>query len=110
MGKQEWIQAVASGETELSFAEWQAAVKDGKKYICGYGTITVGVVVDMETKEIVRVVAEDDTLSHPCDFVNWTYMDSQFVETTPPPMPEVSQAIEVMTGQRTHWPEWDWSW
>jgi hypothetical protein len=109
MGKQEWIEAVTSGATELSFAEWQTS-SEHKKYICGFGVITVGVVVDMETKEIVRVVAEDDTLPPPHEFSDWTYMDRQFAATTPPSMPEVAQAIEVMRDKRTHWPAWDWSW
>lgn len=120
-----WKHAVANGMTTASFEDWLTDHAGVPRYICAIGSITVYTFIDLNEKQVVRVIADDQTLQ-PTDEHDFRYADAylgifgpgissgmeaedqSLVFGASPSNQEIGEAMTIMDD--TTWPSWDFSW
>ena len=107
-----WKEAVANNATTVGLHDWIKEWKNFQRYVCAVSHIMTYVYVDLETKQVVRVVASDDSLP-PIGQMDYFFADKDFVPQTEsldatPTIDERNLAMAIM--DETVWPSWEWSW
>lgn len=108
-----WKEAVANDATTVGLHDWIKEWKNSQRYVCAVSHIMTYIYVDLETKQVVRVIASDESLPV-FNEMDYFFADKDFVPQTEsldatPTIDEVDAAQKIM-GSAVAWPGWEWSW
>jgi hypothetical protein len=105
-----WRKAVSLNNTTKSAKEWAAFYE--RKYVCAVGKIDVYVYADPKTFQVVKVVADDLSLSS-VDDMRLCYANGDFTTLYGKMADRDEHAIRnIITGETISgdWPAWDFTW
>lgn len=104
-----WRKAVANGETTMSLSEWIEQKDSARRYVCAVSKIDVYVYVDLDSGEVCKVVADDNSLPE-YEKMQYLYADKDEVVDFASDVPDeaVWRAQAAMKGNV--WPAWEWTW
>ena len=107
---QDWRDAVAGGETELSFSDWLREQSQNTRYVCAKTTVDLYIYVDLTSGSVDSIVVDDD-LHLGRDKLTFLFADHNHITE---PWPGTVNGLqkdavwEIM--QNSTWPAWNFGW